>query len=134
MDMNDTFPLSSGREVESATLHPPLSGSLSEPMHGEGMRGKLQTLQQRVMETVESVKTTTGTRMEAMRGGMSAKVSHLREGMNAKMMGVQSDIKANPTRWAGVAAGAGLALGLVGRFVMWRASRPMPQLVIIDAC
>lgn len=48
---------------------------------------------------------------------------------------VQSSMKTSPMLWAGIAAGSGFALGLVGRFIHWRNyhRRTTPDLVIIDA-
>jgi hypothetical protein len=43
-------------------------------------------------------------------------------------------MRGNPTRWAGIAAGAGLGIGLIGRFLQHRAHRrTMPTVVIIEA-
>ncbi|MEA2344316.1 MAG: hypothetical protein QOF63_2485 [Thermoanaerobaculia bacterium] len=43
-------------------------------------------------------------------------------------------MRGNPSKWAGIAAGAGLALGLAGRFLQRRASaRHMPAVIIIEA-
>ncbi len=52
---------------------------------------------------------------------------------------IQSDMKVNPMKWAGIAAGSGFAIGLIGRLVHWRNKHrhvhSMPQLVVIEtAC
>jgi ElaB/YqjD/DUF883 family membrane-anchored ribosome-binding protein len=51
---------------------------------------------------------------------------------------MQSDMKVNPMKWAGIAAGSGFAIGLIGRFIHWRNKHShthsrMPQLVIIES-
>lgn len=51
---------------------------------------------------------------------------------------IQADMKVNPMKWAGIAAGSGFAIGMIGRFVHWRNNRhrhshAMPQLVIIES-
>ena len=48
---------------------------------------------------------------------------------------VQTSMKTRPMLWAGIAAGSGFALGLLGRFIHWRnyRRRATPDLVILDA-
>ncbi len=56
-------------------------------------------------------------------------------GAKGRVTKVQTSMKTSPMLWAGIAAGSGFALGLVGRFVHWRNyhRRTTPDLVIIDA-
>ena len=47
----------------------------------------------------------------------------------------QLSMQTNPMKWAGIAAGTGLILGLAGRLVQRRSQRSIPDLVIIEtAC
>lgn len=48
---------------------------------------------------------------------------------------VETSMRTSPMKWAGVAAGTGLALGLAGRIARARSKRQraLPELVIIDA-
>ena len=48
---------------------------------------------------------------------------------------MQTSMRTSPMKWAGIAAGSGLALGLLGRFLHWRNShrRMTPDLVIIES-
>lgn len=46
---------------------------------------------------------------------------------------VQTSMRTSPMKWAGVAAGAGVVLGIIGRIVRSRSRRSLPDLVIIDA-
>ena len=47
----------------------------------------------------------------------------------------QQSLRSNPTKWAGIAAGVGLGLGILGRVMRHRmARRSRPELVIIEAC
>ena len=52
----------------------------------------------------------------------------------AKQSQVQSSMASNPMKWAGIAAGSGFAIGMLGRFVHWRNKRrPALDIVVIDA-
>ena len=71
-------------------------------------------------------------------------------GFRAKLIGMTSKMKsqsrsittnarqslrANPAKWAGIAAGVGLGLGVLGRVMRHRmGKRARPELVIIEAC
>lgn len=57
----------------------------------------------------------------------------LKRGAKRGMSQVQQSMRTQPLMWAGIAAGTGVALGLVGRFLHWRNRRAVPDLVIIDA-
>ena len=42
-------------------------------------------------------------------------------------------IRSNPTKWAGIAAGAGFGLGLIGRIMRHRAGHDsIPHIVIVE--
>lgn len=125
--MTTTNSLGSGCEVESATFHAPISGGM--PMDASsssrsGFRGTLDDLKSRGMATVHDVQQKIGQR--------SAMV---KTNVNGQMTKVQDSMKTSPMLWAGIAAGSGFALGLIGRFVHWRNyhRRMTPDLVIIDA-
>jgi ElaB/YqjD/DUF883 family membrane-anchored ribosome-binding protein len=54
--------------------------------------------------------------------------------VNAMTMKANDSMRGNPPKWAGIAAGAGLAIGLAGRFLQRRANaRHMPTVIIIEA-
>lgn len=65
-------------------------------------------------------------KLDNLKGALSAQV-------HARTSRVQHSMRTQPMLWAGVAGGTGMVLGLIGRFMSWKAKRPVPDLVIIDA-
>ena len=61
-------------------------------------------------------------------------VAGLKPRVNALTMKANDKLRSNPAKWAGIAAGAGLGVGLLGRFLHHRAHhRQLPAIVIIEA-
>lgn len=122
--MTTTNPMGSGNEVESAAFHVPVSVSHQLPPARTGFRGKLDDLKSRGLSKVHDVKGSISTAKVAMRDGVSGQVTK-----------AQTSMKTKPMLWAGIAAGTGFALGLVGRIADSRRKnrRMYPDLVIIDA-
>lgn len=51
------------------------------------------------------------------------------------MRRIRGSLRGNAALWAGIAAGAGLVLGITGRILRRRARlRALPELVVIEAC
>ena len=100
----------SGSEVESAMFVPEVLPRRSD------LRGRLDELKSRGLSKVSGV-----------RRVMSDRTS-------SSMTKVQSSMRENPVKWAGIAAGSGFALGMLGRFIHWRNDhrRHSPQLVVIE--
>src|SRR5215213_995615 len=108
-----TNAMGSGCEVESATFVPAVPAGELTPAGRSGFRGKLDGLKSRGLGKVHDVKSSMGGQVDR----------------------VQTSMKTSPMLWAGVAAGSGFALGMLGRFIHWRNNhrRAVPELVIIDA-
>jgi ElaB/YqjD/DUF883 family membrane-anchored ribosome-binding protein len=54
--------------------------------------------------------------------------------VNAMTMKVNDSMRGNPAKWVGIAAGAGLGIGFLGRFLQHRAhQRHMPAVIVIEA-
>ena len=49
------------------------------------------------------------------------RISDVRSSMNTRVSGLGSSMRSNPSKWAGIAAGAGLILGMGSRMMMKRA-------------
>ena len=119
----------SGCEVESATFRVPVGDVEpfeSMPSGRSGFRGRLDDLKSRGIGKVHDVQRSLGDRRVALKSSLDGQVDR-----------VQTSMKTSPMLWAGVAAGSGFALGLIGRFIHWRSdhrrSMRRPELVIIDA-
>lgn len=134
--MNTTRDLQmpSGFEVESATLHP----SVHEPLYEverAGMRGRLDTLKWRGLSKVQDVQRAIGDRRAAMKSSLVSAKGSVRDGAKSTVTKVQDSMRTSPMKWAGIAAGAGFGLGLIGRIAQarGRSRRGMPDLVIIES-
>jgi ElaB/YqjD/DUF883 family membrane-anchored ribosome-binding protein len=58
----------------------------------------------------------------------------IKQRVNAMTMKANDSMRGNPAKWAGIAAGAGLGIGLIGRFLHHRAHhRHVPTVIIIEA-
>jgi len=69
-----------------------------------------------------------------IKSSSEAKLAEVKPRINAMSMKASGNLRSNPTKWAGIAAGAGLGVGLIGRFLHHRAHhRRMPAVVIIEA-
>lgn len=140
--MNDgpEIKVPSGYEVESATFHVPATGenvTFSDVSTGRsGFRGKLDDLKSVGMRKVDHLQHQLANRKTAVQTSLATTKMSMRDGVTRQLSNTQSSMKNNPMLWAGVAAGSGFALGLIGRFVHWRnhhRRRMQPDLVIIDA-
>lgn len=122
-----TNAMGSGCEVESAAFHAPVG--LGSPVDlgtsgRSGFRGKLDDLKSRGLSKVSDVKSSLASANVSLRNNVSGQVDR-----------VQTSMKTSPMLWAGIAAGSGFAIGLLGRFIHWRNDhrRRTPELVIIEA-
>ena len=132
----------SGCEVGSATFHTPVSGV--QPIHSSehsDLRSKVDRLKDRGLAKVRDVKRDVSMKTAVMKRDASQKLmttrSSMQRNVSNQMERVQSSMRTSPARWAGIAAGSGFAIGMIGRFVHWRNKhqheRHMPQLVIIES-
>jgi ElaB/YqjD/DUF883 family membrane-anchored ribosome-binding protein len=138
----DELGLGSGCEVESATFHVPVTTEALVPTSvtpRSGMRAKVDDLKSRGMSKLHGVQRTMSDRTSVMKSTMhrsltNAKTS-MRTGVDDQMTKMQSSMQTSPMKWAGIAAGSGFAIGMIGRFIHWRNKhqRHMPQLVIIES-
>lgn len=137
MDTTRDLQMPSGFEVESAAFHPNTrfdETSLTLPERS-GVRGKLDTLKSRGMSKVDDLRRVMNDRATAVKGSLVRTKSTVREGALAQVDKAQASMRTNPMLWAGVAAGAGFGLGLIGRIAQWRHKQHgrMPDLVIIES-
>lgn len=142
--MNTTRDLQmpSGSEVESATFHPHVhvvETSVALPEHSavhgmDGLRGKLETLKSRGLSKVHDIQRVMNDRSTAAKTALVRTKSNMRDGAKSQVTRMEGSMRMSPMLWAGVAAGAGFGLGLIGRIAQWRSKQRhhMPELVIIE--
>ena len=156
----------SGFEVEAATFHAPvvaevtvvtpersgsdLKSNVKEKLDSLRMqsRMKLHDAQHLMNEKSAEMKSSLQRSMTTAKSQMQQKMMMARSTTNRSVVqaktsvhtgfnDMQSDMRVNPMKWAGIAAGSGFAIGLLGRFMHWRNKHRhmQPQLVIIErAC
>ena len=96
----------SGLEVESARLHLP---SESRPVWRE--------------------------RFDTIRARGKSRIGSLRSGVTKSVSNTQHHLRTHAGLWAGAAAGAGFTLGILGRLMLYRKQRSMPEVIVISgAC
>lgn len=131
----------SGYEVESAVFTPEVGrGELvSTASSGRsGVMRKLDDLKSRGLSRVHDVQRVMSDRTSMIKSNVQRSVitakSSTRNGMNTGMMKMQSSMRTSPAKWAGIAAGSGFVLGLIGRMLHARNEhhRHMPHLVVIE--
>ena len=143
----------SGFEVEAATFHAPVRSEMCGTMperSGSGMKEKLSSLksqsrtklhevQQKVSEKTAIMKSSLQQSLASAKCTMERSMNQANATVHSRVSDMQTDMRANPMKWAGIAAGSGFALGMLGRMAHWRNKHRhvhhMPQLVIIEtAC
>ena len=143
MDTTRDLQLPSGCEVGAATLHPHIHdhhvhevGTSVTLPERSGMRGKLDSLKSRGLSKVTDIQRVVKDRGTTMKGSLVTVQSSMRDGAMTQVTRMQDSLRTNPMKWAGIAAGAGFGLGLIGRVAHWRSKqreRMMPDLVIIES-
>ena len=89
-----------------------------------------RTWKERLAAVPRNVKSRSVAKVNDARAAM-ASVKPRVTAMTAK---ANNSLRSHPSKWAGIAAGAGLGIGLIGRFLHHRAHhRHMPAVVIIEA-
>lgn len=136
----DELGLASGCEVESATFLVPVTPEVLVPTTPRsGMRTKVDDLKSKGLSKLHDVQRTMSDRTSVMKSTMHRSVTNaktsMRTGVDDQMTKMQSSMHTSPMKWAGIAAGSGFAIGMIGRLIHWRNKhqRHMPQLVIIES-
>jgi ElaB/YqjD/DUF883 family membrane-anchored ribosome-binding protein len=156
----------SGFEVEAATFHAPVvtevvivtperSGSdfksnMKEKLDSLRMQSRMKlhdaqhlideksaVMKSSLQHSMTTAKSQMQEKMLVARSTTNRSLTQAKTSVHTGLNDMQSDMKVNPMKWAGIAAGSGFAIGLIGRFVHWRNKRHqmrgVPQLVIIES-
>lgn len=98
---------------------------------------KTTVMKSSLQRSMALAKTNVRTSMMTARSTMERQVNQANTSLHTGLNDMQADMKVNPMKWAGIAAGSGFAIGLIGRFMHWRNKHRhvhgMPQLVIIES-
>lgn len=141
MDTTRDLQLPSGCEVGAATLHPHVHEHVHDagtgvtlPEHS-GMRGKLDSIKSRGLSKVHDIQRVARERGVTMKRSLMTAQTSVRDGAKTQVTKMNDSMKTSPMLWAGIAAGTGFGIGLIGRFAHWRNKHRnrMPDLVIIES-
>ena len=128
----------SGFDVESATTHRSENLMLDDHTHDGGMKDKLYHLRSRGMEQWGTLQSEMNSRIATWKPIAQQRMTSMRDGLRSRMTDLQGEMKSNPGKWAGIAAGAGLGLGLIGRMLRHRSARmryeDLPDIIVVGAC
>jgi ElaB/YqjD/DUF883 family membrane-anchored ribosome-binding protein len=133
----------SGCEVETAAFHSPVESTALvqvESMGSSGMRAKLDAWKSTGAAKLHDVQRTVSDRTSVMKSSLQRSMTNtmatVKSTANTQMSRTQDSMRTSPMKWAGIAAGSGFAIGMLGRIVQWRNKqhhRHMPDLVIIES-
>lgn len=133
----------SGCEVETAAFHSPVESTALVPVETtarSGMREKLDAWKSTGTTKLHDMQRTVSNRTSDMKSSlqrsMTTAMTSVKSNVNTQMTRTQDSMRTSPMKWAGIAAGSGFAIGMLGRIVHWRNKhhhRHMPDLVIIES-
>ena len=90
----------------------------------------VEALKARSITTADTLKREATIRKQQLKSSMAdAQVTARRE-MDTQVVKMQRSMRTEPMMWAGIAAGSGMALGLIGRYIHWRNTRRVPLVVV----
>lgn len=125
---------------EAGLFHPRLVAL--EPLHSfekHSWRSRLEDLRNRGVEKLQDaqrlVHDRTGAVTQAAKQRAIAKKKAARDAVVRRKDRIHESMAGNPLKWAGIAAGSGIAIGVLGRIARWRMQRRPHHhgLVIIEA-
>ena len=143
IDLPRSAPQSMKEKVTDKVMHEWMPRA-SETMHDvqslaqtklHDAQTKLHDVQLVAEQKVSELKSTARERMESWRTMATTRVASVRNDLSMRVTRMQGDMRVNPAKWAGIAAGAGVGVGLLGRWMRYRSKyhHPTQQLVIIEA-
>ncbi len=98
---------------------------------------RASVMRSRGLERWHDAQRTMSERRASAQSAIQQKIEEMRPVVREKMAKLNSDMHSNAPKWAGIAAGAGLALGIGGRIMRHRMHRHhhehIPTLVVVEA-
>ena len=120
--------------MENYEISVPDDHLLTDHSHDGSIKDKWFHMRSRGLESIHSMTSGMSERVSSIRPIAEQRVASVRNNMKLQVDRLQMQLRSNPTKWAGIAAGAGFGLGLIGRIMRHRASHPsIPRLIIIES-
>lgn len=114
-------------------------GDWKEKLNGWKSRGLdyCRNMSRTMSDKTHSMQRSISTKTADMKRMVAERSAQVEPMIHDTMDKVDRELHSNPTKWAGIAAGASFALGMIGREVRHRvahkhAKRMMPELIIIE--
>ena len=118
-----------GSQVKSSVLDTSSKLAAKAVTLGRTVSRRSTALTSSAAASARTLKTTASERVTALRTNAVARVTAMRSG-------VRTELAASPAKWAGVAAGAGAGIGLLGRYLRYRRDvrLRMPRVIVVQSC
>lgn len=136
MNTTGDWQLARGNEVEDGQVSRSVDGlgetRLTVP---GGTRGRVDAWKARGLSKAREARRAVDHRAAVLKSSFRSAQSSVRDGAKAQVSRMETSMRSSPMKWAGIAAGTGFALGLIGRIAQTMSAhrRLTPDIIIIEA-